>query len=52
MFQPGWEVGENENMYMYGGSLHCSPETVTTLLIGYTPIQNVFVVKIIIIIKE
>ena len=23
-------------------SLHCSPETITTLLIGYTPIQNVF----------
>ena len=22
-------------------SLHCSPETITTLLIGYTPIQNV-----------
>ena len=23
-------------------SLHCSPETTTTLLICYTPIQNVF----------
>ena len=23
-------------------SLHCSPETVTTLLIGYIPMQNVF----------
>ena len=22
------------------GSLPCSPETITTLLIGYTPIQN------------
>jgi len=22
------------------GYLHCSPETITTLLIGYTPIQN------------
>ena len=21
-------------------SIHCSPETVTTLLIGYTPVQN------------
>ena len=21
-------------------SLHCSPETITTLLIGYTPMQN------------
>ena len=26
-------------------SLHCSPEITTTLLIGYTPIQNVFGVK-------
>ena len=26
-------------------SLHCSPETITILLIGYTPIQNVFGVK-------
>ena len=26
-------------------SLHCSPETATTLLIFYTPIQNVFGVK-------
>ena len=25
--------------------LHCSPETITSLLIGYTPIQNVFGVK-------
>ena len=23
----------------------CSPETITTLLLGYTPIQNVFGVK-------
>ena len=23
-------------------SLHCSPEAITTLLIGYTPIRNVF----------
>ena len=26
-------------------SLHCSPETITTLLIGCTPILNVFGVK-------
>jgi len=26
-------------------SLHCSPETITTLLISYTPIQNAFGVK-------
>ena len=25
--------------------LHCSPESITTLLIGYIPIQNVFDVK-------
>ena len=30
-------------------SLHCSPETITILLIVYTPIQNVFGVKKIII---
>ena len=49
MCQPGWEVGENGSMYIYGGSLHCSPETITTLLTGYAPTQNVIVVKIIII---
>ena len=27
-------------------SLHCSPETITLLLIGYTQIQNIFGVKI------
>ena len=26
-------------------TLCCSPETITTLLIGYTPLQNVFGVK-------
>ena len=26
-------------------SLHCSPGTITTLFIGYTPIQNVLVLK-------
>ena len=26
-------------------SFHCSPETIITLLTGYTPIQNVFGVK-------
>ena len=26
-------------------SLCCPPETITTLLIGYTPVQNVFGVK-------
>ena len=27
-------------------SIHCSPETITTLLISCTPIQNVFGVKL------
>ena len=29
-------------MYMYGmaESLHCSSETITTLLIGHAPVQN------------
>ena len=27
-------------------SLHCSPETITVLLIGYSPIQNKFKEKI------
>ena len=31
-------------MYM-AESFHCSSETITTLLIGYTPIQNVFGAK-------
>ena len=42
MWQPGWEgnLGENEYMYMLAEPLHCSPESITTLLTGYTPIQN------------
>jgi len=37
--QPGWErvLGENGYRYMYAESLHCSPETTTTLIIGYIP---------------
>ena len=36
-----WEWGLGENGCMYTAeSLHCSPETTTVLLIGYTPIQN------------
>ena len=40
--QPGWErlLGENGYRYMYAESLHCSPETTTTLIIGYIPEQN------------
>ena len=26
-------------------SVYCSPESITTLLTGYTPIQNVLVLK-------
>ena len=38
MWQSGWEgsLGENGYMYIYG----CSSETITALLMGYTPIQN------------
>ena len=54
MWQHGWDgsLVENGYMYIYGvwgrmvtcicmaKSLHCSPETITTLLISYTPMQN------------
>ena len=41
MWQPGWEGSLGENGYMYmAQSLHCPLETITTLLIGYTLIQN------------
>ena len=42
MWQPGWEgsLGENAYMNMYAESLCCASEAITTLLIGYTPIQN------------
>ena len=35
-----WMVREFGYMYMLAESLHCSPETTTTLSIGYTPKQN------------
>ena len=40
IWQPAWEwsLGENGCMYM-AVHLHCSPETVPTLLIGYTLIK-------------
>ena len=46
MCQPRWErlCGENGYMYM-AESLHSSPETITTFLIGYTPMQYVCGVK-------
>ena len=47
MCQPGWKDGLGENRYKYSmaKSLHYSSETITTLLIGYTPIQKVFGAK-------
>ena len=38
--------GRMDSCICMGESFHCSPETVTTLLIGYTPLQNVFGVKV------
>ena len=41
MCQPGWQWGLGENGYMcVAESLCCSPETITTLLTGYTLIQK------------
>ena len=42
MWQPRWEnsLGEMDTCVCIAESLHCSPETITTLLIGYTQIQN------------
>jgi len=40
MWQPAWErsLGENGYMCMYDSILYCPSKTITTLLIGYTPI--------------
>ena len=40
MWQPRWEegLGENDTCICMAESLHCSPETITTLLIIHTPI--------------
>ena len=43
MWQPGGEGNLGENGYMYicmAESLCCAPVIITTLLIGYTPMQN------------
>ena len=47
MWQPGWVGvwGRMDACICMAESLRCSPETITTLLISYTPIQNVFVLK-------
>ena len=44
MCQPGWEGfgGRMDTCICMAESLHGSPGTITTLLIGYTPKQNVF----------
>ena len=39
MWQPGWEGRLNTSICV-AESLHFSPETITTSLTGYTPIQN------------
>ena len=38
--QPGWEVSLGRMDTCKAESLRTSPEATTTLLIGYTPIQN------------
>ena len=47
MWQPGWEgsLGGEWIHVCTAESLHSSLETIIALLIGYTPIQNVFGVK-------
>ena len=40
--QPGWEEswGRTDTRICVAETLHYLPETITTLLIGYTPIKN------------
>ena len=47
MWQPGWErsLGEDGYMYMYDSILYSPSKTITTLLIGYNPIQNKKLIK-------
>ena len=33
-------MGEKGYMYVYGPVPGCSPEIITTLFVGYTPIQS------------
>ena len=43
MCQPGWKQGLGENgdtCICMAESVGCSSGTITTLLVGYTPIQN------------
>ena len=41
-WRPGWEgcLGETATCMCVAESLHCSPQTITTLLISSTQIQN------------
>ena len=43
----GGEFGGEWHMCMYGEPPHCSPETITRLLISYTPGQIKRLIKII-----
>ena len=49
-YVPAWMGGgfrgRMDTLIHMAESLHCSPETITTLLIDYTPIQNDLVLKI------
>ena len=47
MCQPGWEGGWGRMDTCTGmaESLHCPPETITTVLISYTQMQNAFGAK-------
>ena len=45
MCQSGWEWGEWIQCIYMAESLHYTPETIITLLTGYTSKQNVFGVK-------
>ena len=44
MRQPGWGGlwGRMETCICMAESLHCSPEMITILLVGCTPVQNHF----------
>ena len=45
-YVPAWMWGIWGRMVIcMAESFHCSSETITTLLISYTPIQNVFGIK-------
>ena len=41
----GGEFGGEDSCIRMADSLQCSPETITTLLIGYTLIQNLKKIK-------